>query len=121
MSWSSQPQSPMTTHHHLVHFFRLLVVWQALESFQAKGDTTSGNVAEPPSPASPAIALAADGAAAATSGAASASLMPGAGGAGGGIPGTSSNDAREALRFLFSKDGEFFREFLLDEACTLLC
>ncbi|CAN0336186.1 unnamed protein product, partial [Discosporangium mesarthrocarpum] len=29
---------------------------------------------------------------------------------------TSASDAREALRFLFSDEGEFFREFLLEEA-----
>ncbi|CAN0390901.1 unnamed protein product, partial [Laminaria digitata] len=70
---------------------------QALESFQAKGDTTamSGMTAASPEPSS------------------------GEGSASSARPEPSSNDAREALRFLFGKDGEFFREFLLDEASVV--
>lgn len=77
--------------------------FQALESFQAKGDTTTP--------------VQQTGSALATNSAAPATA------AAGGAPGPGrvaaveppSSDAREALRFLFGKDGEFFREFLLDE------
>lgn len=62
-----------------------------MESFQAKGDSTAASEAEATQ-----LALATAGP-----------------GAGSGAPG--GRDAREALRFLFSKDGEFFREFLLEE------
>ncbi|CAN0093839.1 unnamed protein product [Ectocarpus sp. 6 AP-2014] len=83
---------------------RLIDLLQALESFQAKGDTTTPTQQT--------------GAALATT-----TLAAPATAAAGGGPGpgrvaavtTPSSDAREALRFLFGKDGEFFREFLLDE------
>jgi hypothetical protein len=35
--------------------------------------------------------------------------------------GRSSEQTREALRFLFGKEGEFLREFLLDEVSTTVC
>lgn len=71
---------------------RLIDLLQALESFQAKGDATSTST-------STELALA--------------SGIPASAATAAGAP--SGRDAREALRFLFSKDGEFFRQFLLEE------
>ncbi|CAN0247966.1 unnamed protein product, partial [Hapterophycus canaliculatus] len=78
---------------------------QALESFQAKGDTTSGS--DVTSPIQPVGTTGRPAGATATLAAAAPAT---------GTAATSPTGAREALRFLFGKDGEFFREFLLDEA-----
>lgn len=103
-----------------VFFILLSFGHKALESFQAKGDTTSASLAA----ATPAAAAATRTAPAVTGAPALAAARSGGGegGGGGGRAVPSTSDAREALRFLFGKDGEFFREFLLDEARTaLLC
>ncbi|CAM9871997.1 unnamed protein product [Ectocarpus sp. 12 AP-2014] len=82
---------------------RLIDLLQALESFQAKGDKTTPT--EQTGSALATTTLAAPATAAAGG--------PGPGRVAAVTP--PSSDAREALRFLFGKDGEFFREFLLDE------
>ncbi|CAM9441310.1 unnamed protein product [Phaeothamnion confervicola] len=85
---------------------RLIDMLQAFETFAAVRDDKAGNVRT-------AAAAGATASAGAVAGGAPAVAMVAAGGSGGG-PGDAGK-AREALRFLFSPEGAFFREFLLDE------